>query len=176
MGVALDTSGVEVCTLMSTWDENKMARQGWWPKKRRRDCLRDFQDSRAEKTQTWGNPCTKQYLQWDSSQPSLQLLLPSSFLSPLQPPPVKEDEELPSQHSMVTMIHCLGEGSLVAHLFLLPPIANLAGRLQFGRGCQECPKPDLLYQEARGLALHIPQYMRSAEEHASMLLCFLWPF
>lgn len=141
MGVALDTCGEKVCTWTSTWDDNKMARRGWWPKERRRDCHWDFLDSVAENTKTFGNPCTKQYLQWDPSQPSLQLLIPNSFLSPLQPPPVKEEEEeeLPSQQSMVMMIHCLGEESLVAHLVLLPAIAILAGRLHFGRGCQECP-------------------------------------
>lgn len=176
MGVALDTSGVEVCTLTSTWDENKMARWGWRPKERRRDYLQDFQDSTADNTQTWGNPCTKQDLQWDSSQPSLQLLLPSSFLSPLQPPPVKEEEELPSQHSMVMMIHCLGEGSLVAHLFLLPPTTILAGKLQFGRGCQECSKPDLLYQEAKGFSSPYPslhQECRRIHICASLLLVAL---
>lgn len=90
--------------------------------------------------------------------------------------PKKLEEELPSQQSMVMMIHCLGEESLVAHLVLLPAIAILAGSLHFGRGCQECPKPDFLYQEAKGLALHIPQHIRSAEKHTSVLLCFLWPF
>lgn len=171
MGVALDTSGTEVCTSTSAWDENKMARWGWWPMERRRDCLRDFQDSRAENTQTWGNPCTKQYLLWGSSQPSLQLLLPSSFLSPLQPPPVKEEEELPSQHSMVMMIHCLGEGSLVAHVFLLPPTAILAGRLQFGRG--------LALPRSKGLRSPYPsahQECRRTYTCAALLLVALLTF
>lgn len=66
------------------------------------------------------------------------------------------------------MIYCLGVESLVAHLFLLPSIAILAGRLHFGRSCQECPKPGFLYQEVKGLAFHIPQYIRSAEKHTSL--------
>lgn len=47
------------CTLTFTWDDNKMARRGWWPKERKRDCHWDLLDSLAENTQTLGNPYNK---------------------------------------------------------------------------------------------------------------------